>query len=236
MSGARSTHGQTLSHSPIMYYRLASNKESLASEKEKPAKKRGSLQKQNLVDSSSEESGGVYSSMDSLSTPASERKVHKSPPSTGHSKIDRKKLYKRSRSGSDIITPAADKAPLIPHKDQVAEEGADENRHSFPSSKSVSSKSVQVKPEYLLPASSSFSTPDKKILLPQKPSLSSQSFSSPKPQVRPSRSFLLDPKVDLRAAVKPSTVKKKRNPGILFSLNNMLNKKVEKMKKSNSRK
>ena len=41
---------------------------------------------------------------------------------------------------------------------------------------------------------------------------------------------MLDPKVDYRAAVKPSAVKKKRNSGILFTFSNMLNRKAEKMK------
>jgi len=39
----------------------------------------------------------------------------------------------------------------------------------------------------------------------------------------------LDPKIDCRAAVKPSSIKKKKNTGILFSLNTMLNRKADKM-------
>ncbi|XP_078485492.1 pleckstrin homology domain-containing family A member 1 isoform X2 [Ciona intestinalis] len=45
----------------------------------------------------------------------------------------------------------------------------------------------------------------------------------------------LDPIVDVRAAVKPSTVKKKKNPGILFSLNTMLTRKADKMNKNSKK-
>ena len=50
-------------------------------------------------------------------------------------------------------------------------------------------------------------------------------------------SLKLDPQVDMRAAVRPSLVKRKKNAGgILFSLNTMLYRKVEKMSKDQQRK
>ncbi|XP_076813040.1 pleckstrin homology domain-containing family A member 1-like isoform X2 [Clavelina lepadiformis] len=77
------------------------------------------------------------------------------------------------------------------------------------------------------------SGPETKVLN-QRSSSVELSQSSPSSSRFPSANYVashLDPKVDLRSAVKPSSVKKKKNSGIMFSLNTMLNRKQDRIKK-----
>lgn len=151
--------------------------------------------------SSSEDSSGLGGSVDSLSGPAVESKplIRKKSPKH-HSKSSPEKYKGYQRSISgNDILPPRALATSLTSKPLSK---PDESRKtSAPGSLSASNASSPR-------SSGSFS-----------------SLQSP----RSSRMLQLDPKVDLRAAVKPSTVKRKKNTGLLFSLNNVLSKKAEKI-------
>lgn len=192
--------------------------------------KRRNSSKKSLTDhrnvtSSSEESIRLSSSssIDCLTNEFSESKMLNTSSGKGSS-LGKDKCFKRSCSGSDIIT-LRETTVTSPIREIEPSDEQDGNRRSFP----LSTENVHVNEN--LSSSASFSTPPKNNET-ERLQLSSQSFCCTNPRARTSRYFYLDPKVDHRAAVKPSLVKKKRNQGILFTLNNMLNKKAEKMNRS----
>nr|XP_039262641.1 pleckstrin homology domain-containing family A member 1-like [Styela clava] len=212
------------SPSPVAYYRLSAANDghykTMTPNKSQASRKQNKMSHDfRRTASSSEESGNMSSSVDSLNAAFVDSVQVATPP-----KPKKNKKYMRSISGSDMSSPLVKYEWLPPGKSNP------NDRRSYPLSTTMACN--EPKP-ILKPSSASFSSPEKRNR-DSKVLVSTQSFSST--SVRSSRSFQLDPKVDLRAAVKPSNVKKKRNTGIFFSLNNVLNKKAEKMNKSDAKK